>query len=150
MVSCTILCILKGYRDAQVVWCIPPCRISARQESNTKMPPTKSECTDANTTQKAIEPQHRDVDASIVLVIYAPRRGTIEAWHHSGSFRLGSLPGAPLRGVLLAQPSRRGCGVLNPQRISGKKEHLFTACWLLDLEHLVLKDLSFEIAKICV
>ena len=144
VISCTVICILKGYRDAQATWHIPH---SNKHHENIKSQYLDSvvnvEAHDSNMRSSVVQNQ---MLAGPVLVIYAPRRGTLDVWDYSGSSKLGSIKGAPLRGILISQPFIAK-SLISPSIFS--REFHSTKCWMIDLENLRLRDMTSEIGLLC-
>ncbi|KAL4538175.1 hypothetical protein Ndes2526B_g05344 [Nannochloris sp. 'desiccata'] len=130
--SCIVLKMLKGYREAQAVWFIP----SERNKEST-------------------------TTATALLVVYAPRRGVVEMWTPHSGVRVGRISAAvPQKGVLVEQPAVPTSLVNSQKRNSQISSSLnqyhswrsfqSNSCWMLDLESLVLVDLTEKLNQLIV
>jgi hypothetical protein len=185
VVSCTVLRILKGYRDAQTVWMVPPpqtptgtdkasrqCDVSTKPhvEQNNERTARAPDGDDDSSSSHADEEARTTEAAKVrgetvvrtnatatgsVLMVYAPRRCTVEAWQCNGQSRLGVISGAPRRGILLAQPATAiaAAGAAAWTATHGdqggyRRHHRSNACWLLDLEKLEMKELTSALLEL--
>lgn len=82
------------------------------------------------------------------LIVYAPRRGVIEVWRPHAGVRIGSLPNAPERGVLLQQPAMPTAatgGLLHQGCWRGFQPN---GCWIVDLDALQLIELTARLREV--
>ena len=77
-----------------------------------------------------------------LLVVFAPRRGAVELWRARAGVRIGSIPTATQRAMLLTQPALPVAPEAGKASAPSWRAHHPNACWLLDLETLELTDLT--------
>ena len=117
VVSCTIIRVLKGYRDARAAWVV---------RNNSSLGGGSG-------------------SGLLLVVIYAPRRGVVELWRIVDGVRIGSVAGAPLHGVLMSQPAVPSLSkTKTKEQQHGWKAMEPNACWIMDLQTLELRDLTPE------
>lgn len=121
--ACMVLRIFKGYRDAQAAWIVSP------------------PLSDTTYSNQISSPE-------ALLVLFAPKRGAVELWRAHAGVKLGSVPVATQRGLLLQQPALPVVPSGAEQRGPGWKEHRPNACWLLDLEALELVELTSQLGEL--
>lgn len=83
----------KGYRDAQCVWLWvePTPSLSSQTPSALPRPASNSIASMAAISSRSQEGMKNESAFPLFLVIYAPRRGILEAWHMRHGSRVGIL-----------------------------------------------------------